>query len=75
MPALAIIASAFMVFAAVYAHGVLPYKAAAESGKFALPVLFYVLVLAVIMCIGMLFYEPRQRDGNRAKNRLESDPV
>jgi len=75
MPALAIAASAFMVFAAVYAHGVLPYKAAAESGKFALPVLFYVLVLAAIMCIGMLFYEPSRRDGDRAKNRLESDPV
>ena len=60
MPALAIVASLFMVFAAVYAHGVLPYKAAASEGRFALPVLFYGIILAIIMLVGMLFYEPRR---------------
>ncbi len=75
MPALAVAASAFMVFAAIYAHGVLPYKAAAAEGQFALPVLFYALILAIIMCVGMLLYEPRRPSGKRAKNRLNGDPV
>ena len=60
MPSLAILASAFMVFAAVYAHGVLPYRAAAAEGRFALPVLFYAIGLAVIMLLGMLLYRPRK---------------
>lgn len=75
MPALAIVASLFMVFAAVYAHGVLPYKAAASEGRFALPVLFYGIILAIIMLVGMLFYEPRTRGGETVENRAKADPV
>ena len=75
MPALAIGASGFMVFAAVYAHGVLPYRAAAEEGHFAFPVLFYGLILAIIMCLGMLFYEPRISRKDRVKSGLNSSPV
>ncbi len=60
MPLLAIIASLFMVFVAVYAHGIRPYKAAAESGKFSFPVLFYLIVFAVIMTVGMLLYKKRE---------------
>ena len=44
----------FMIFAAVYAHGITPYLAAKEAGKFSLPVLFYLIVFAVIMFIGKL---------------------
>lgn len=75
MPALAALASLFMVFAAVYAHGVLPYRAAASEGRFALPVLFYSIILSIIMLVGMLFYEPRTRGGETVKNRVKADPV
>jgi APA family basic amino acid/polyamine antiporter len=52
LPALSIFACAFMVFAAVYAHGITPFKAAAENGKFSFPVLFYIIIFAVIMLAG-----------------------
>lgn len=55
LPAVAILACAFMVFAAVYAHGVTPYLSAKEAGKFSLPVLFYLILFAAIMFIGKLF--------------------
>lgn len=59
LPVLAIIASLFMVFVAVYAHGVRPYLAAAEKGEFAFPVLFYLIVFTVIMAIGGILYKKR----------------
>ena len=68
MPSLAVAASAFMVFAAVYAHGVLPYRMAAERGSFAFPVLFYVIILAVIMLLGMPFYNHGRRGIEQGKN-------
>lgn len=55
MPSLAIIASVFMVFVAIYAHGVRPYQAAAAEGRFSFPVLFYIIVFAVIMALGAFF--------------------
>lgn len=54
LPILSILACAFMVFAAVYAHGITPYLAAKENGTFSFPVLFYLIVFAVIMLIGAL---------------------
>ncbi len=57
MPALATIASGFMIFAAVYAHGVSPYRSAQEAGKFSFPILFYLIVFAIIMGIGVIFYK------------------
>ena len=54
LPIISIIACLFMIFAAVYAHGITPYLAAKEAGKFSLPVLFYLIVFAVIMFIGKL---------------------
>ncbi len=54
LPGLGIIGSAFMVFAALYSHGYAPYLAAKEAGQgFTCPVLFYLIVFAVIMGIGM----------------------
>lgn len=61
MPTLAIIASLFMVFVAFYAHGIAPYQRAAEKGEFAFPVLFYLIVFAVIMFIGILFYKKKEK--------------
>ena len=54
LPIAAILCCAFMVYAAVYAHGITPYLAAKDAGKFSLPALFYLIVYAVIMLIGKL---------------------
>lgn len=61
MPILAICASLFMIFVAVYAHGIVKYREAKEVGEFAFPVLFYLIVFAVIMIIGALLYKRKDR--------------
>ena len=55
LPIASLISCAFMVFAAVYAHGITPYMAAKANGGFAFPVLFYLILFAVVMIIGALF--------------------
>ncbi len=60
LPALGIIGSGFMVFAAIYSHGYLPYITAKADGEFACPVLFYLIVFAVIMGIGLIFMKPKK---------------
>lgn len=61
LPSLGVIGSAFMVFAAFYSHGYMPYLAAKENGEFSCPVLFYLIVFAVIMAIGMLVMNPKKK--------------
>ena len=61
LPTLAIISCLMMVFAAIYAHGITPYLAAKSEGQFKFPVLFYVIVFAVIMGIGELVRKPRRK--------------
>mgnify|MGYP002524572821 FL=1 len=57
MPVLGILACLFMLFSAVYAHGIVPYRASRDAGNgFAFPVLFYLIVFAAIMAFGALFY-------------------
>lgn len=51
MPAISILSFCFMIFAAIYAHGIRPYTAAVQEGRFVFPVLFYLIVFAVIMTI------------------------
>ncbi len=63
LPAVSILACLFMVFAAVYAHGITPYLAARAEGKFAFPVLFYLIVFAVIMGIGAILRKPLKKNG------------
>ncbi len=55
LPVLSIICCAFMVFAAVYAHGYTPYNTAAAAGKFSCPVLFYLIIFTVILVVGFFF--------------------
>ena len=64
LPILSVLACAFMVFAAIYAHGITPYLAAKEAGTFKFPVLFYLIVFAVIMVIGALVKnaKPKTKD-------------
>ena len=54
-PVLAIIASIFMIIAAIFAHGIAPYQKAKANGEFSLPVLFYLITFAVLMIIGAAF--------------------
>lgn len=54
LPLAALASCFFMVFAAIYAHGITPYLNAQKEGKFALPVAFYLIVFIVIMFIGKL---------------------
>ena len=61
MPILATVASLFMVFVAIYAHGVRPYQNAAANGEFAFPVLFYLIVFAAIMALGLAFYKKKSK--------------
>lgn len=61
LPTLSIIACCFMIFAAVYAHGVTPYLAAKAEGRFSFPVLFYLIVFGVIMLIGALLRKSKKK--------------
>lgn len=61
MPILAILASLFMVFVAVYAHGIRPYQNALAKGEFSFPVLFYLIVFGAIMALGAFLYKKRTR--------------
>lgn len=64
LPTLGLIGSAFMVFAALYSHGYVYYKNAKEIGEFSCPVLFYLIVFAVIMVIGALLMNPKEKKKN-----------
>ena len=61
LPLISIIACAFMVFAAVYAHGITPYIAANADGVFKFPVLFYLILFAVVMIIGGFFKNSKKK--------------
>ncbi len=61
LPTLSMIACGFMVFAAIYAHGITPYNAAKANGTFSCPVIFYLILFAVILFAGYLC--------NRRKNK------
>ena len=54
LPIVAIASCCFMVFAAVYAHGITPYLNAKANGEFAFPVLFYLILFAIIMFVGAI---------------------
>ena len=62
MPILGIAASIFMMFVAIYAHGIDKYLAAEKAGEFAFPVLFYLIVFAVIMVVGWFLYRGKKSD-------------
>ena len=61
IPCAAIVSCLFMVFAAVYAHGITPYLNAKANGTFACPILFYLIVFAVIMAIGIVLRKPKRK--------------
>ncbi len=69
VPILAIISCLFMIFSAIMGHGVFEYQKAKEVGQFSFPVLFYLIIFAIIMVIGALFDIPRKK--NLTKNNLK----
>ena len=73
LPILAIIACGFTIFAAIYAHGISPLKRSLAEGKFSCPVIFYLIVFAVIMLIGLFFYSPVKNRLFKRKERKKAD--
>ena len=61
LPSISLFACLFMVFAAVYAHGITPYLAAKANGAFSFPVLFYLIVFAIIMILGAIFKNKKNK--------------
>lgn len=62
LPVLSIVACLFMVFAAVYAHGITPYLAAKANGTFSFPVLFYLILFVVVIVLGAVFRKANHKD-------------
>ncbi len=58
VPTMAIFSCLFLIGCAIYSHGIVKYQAAAVEGKFAFPVLFFLIVTAVVMFAGKFFYHP-----------------
>ncbi len=74
LPIISIIACVFMVFAAVWAHGVTPYLSAKEVGEFSFPVLFYLIIFALVMLAGFFFsdtYKKLAKKGNKEQEVVE----
>jgi len=65
LPIAAIASCLFMVFAAVYAHGITPFLHAQEEGIFSFPVLFYLIVFVAFAVVGEIFRKPFKK--NQAK--------
>ena len=76
VPILSVLGCLFMVFAAVYAHGIAPFISAQKIGKFSFPVLFYIIVFAVIMGVGFLFsvkFKKMIAKGKKVSGEKETD--
>ena len=61
IPGLALVGGTFMVFAAAYSHGIKPFLTAQANGTFSCPVLFYLILFAVIIFIGIMVDEGRKK--------------
>ena len=61
LPILSIAACAFIIFAAIYAHGIVPFLQNRELGQFAFPVLFYLIVFIAVMAVGAVLRKPRKK--------------
>ena len=70
LPAMAIIASLFMVFCAIYAHGIQPYLNNLDNNTFSFPILFYLIVYAVIMAIGAIFTLTKKKQTEENKENI-----
>lgn len=73
VPGLAICGAVFMVIAAIYAHGISPYLTAKENGTFSFPVLFYLIVFAIIMLIGLPFMNKKIAPEEKEKENVSQE--
>jgi APA family basic amino acid/polyamine antiporter len=73
LPILSIIACGFMIFAAVYAHGITPFIKARGEGSFSFPVLFYLIIFAVIMLVGFILRKPRGKSAAQVEVEASAD--
>jgi len=62
LPLMSLFACLFMVFAAVYAHGITPYIAAKANGSFSFPVLFYLIIYIVVIILGAIFRKSKKSE-------------
>ncbi len=62
VPFFAIISCLIIIFAAVYAHGIAPFLKAKANGEFSFPVLFYIIVFAVVMLIGRYYKKTKKKN-------------
>ena len=65
IPSLAVVGSLFMIYAAIFAHGIKPYLIAKEEGFFAMPLLFYLIVFAVVFCIGLSVNKDKKTEAGK----------
>lgn len=62
LPSMAITACVFMIFCAIMGHGVFPCQQSLEAtGEFSFPVLFYLIVFAVVMLLGLILNIKRKK--------------
>ena len=71
LPIIAILACAFTVFAAIYAHGITPYRTASANGSFSCPVIFYLIIFAAVMIVGFFCYKPLKNRFGKKKSAPE----
>ena len=60
IPLLAILGSIFMIVAAVYAHGIVPYNATKGTGSVRCPVVAYLIMFVIVMGIGLSLYKGKK---------------
>lgn len=60
LPILGCVCCLFMIFSAVYSHGVVPLLEGLDNGEFNFPILFYLILFAIIMAIGMLLDKKKE---------------
>ena len=74
LPSIATAGAVFMIFATVYSHGIQPFLKAQAEGKFAFPVLFYLIVFAVVVTGGLVLRYVGRRMDNKT-NGQKTDPT
>lgn len=66
LPILGCLCCVFMIFSAFYAHGIIPFLEARKNGDFSFPILFYLILFAVVMGIGAIFSKRKESNEDEA---------
>ena len=73
LPILATICCLFMIFAAIYSHGIIPLKESLKNGEFNCPVLGYLVLFAIVMVIGLLLNKKRNIKTENTVNEANNE--